>query len=91
MNALNTQYGDAFQRANFWDSVSRRSRNYHVLLGDPTVKPAYEVFVPNGFYNFVTDPVSGAIIPLIDTFLLVQASEDAIPFASASRAFAVTI
>jgi probable HAF family extracellular repeat protein len=41
-----TQYGDAFQRANFWDSVSGRSPDYHVLLGQPTVAPTVDVFVP---------------------------------------------
>ena len=32
----NTQYEDAFQRGNFWSSVSTNT-NYHVLLGTPTV------------------------------------------------------
>lgn len=42
----NTQFGDAFQRANFWGSVSNGSQAYHVLLGQPTVKPTIDVFVP---------------------------------------------
>ena len=32
-----TQFGDAFQRANFWNFVSRRAPDYHVLLGQPRV------------------------------------------------------
>lgn len=32
----NTQYTDAFQRANFWDKVSATSPGYHVLLGPIT-------------------------------------------------------
>src|SRR5262249_43503965 len=48
----NTQYADAFQRANFWNSVSERSRDYHVLLGQPTIAPTYEVFVPNSEVTF---------------------------------------
>jgi hypothetical protein len=35
----NTQYIDAFQRANFWNLVSTSSPNYHVLLGPVTVTP----------------------------------------------------
>jgi probable HAF family extracellular repeat protein len=41
----NTQYGDAFQRANFWGSVSNGSHDYHVLLGQPTVLPV-DVLIP---------------------------------------------
>jgi hypothetical protein len=32
-----TQYTDAFQRANFWSTVSGSAPDYHVLLGTPTV------------------------------------------------------
>lgn len=42
----NTQFGDAFQRAEFWDSVSTGSRDYHVILGQPTIAPVFEVLVP---------------------------------------------
>ena len=35
----NTQYGDAFQCANFWNSVSTRSPEYHVLLDSPPCCP----------------------------------------------------
>lgn len=74
----NTQYGDAFQRANFWNSVSRGSHDYHVLLGQPTVMPAFEVHVPDDSVFFVIDPDSGALVPLIDINLLYQATIDAI-------------
>jgi len=36
VNVGTTQYIDAFQRANFWGTVSSKP-NYHVLLGTPTV------------------------------------------------------
>jgi probable HAF family extracellular repeat protein len=49
-----TQYGDAFQRANFWEVVSRQSPEYHVLLSEPTVAP-FEVFVPAGFAQLGMD------------------------------------
>jgi hypothetical protein len=62
----NTQYGDAFQRANFWDSVSTRSPNYHVLLGQPTVLPTQTINVPDGLGSYGTDPVTGLTVPLVD-------------------------
>ncbi|MFN2532547.1 MAG: hypothetical protein ABR555_14740, partial [Pyrinomonadaceae bacterium] len=74
----NTQYGDAFQRANFWDSVSRGSHDYHVLLGQPTVLPAFEVHVPDDDVFFVIDPDSGTLVPIVDGFFLSQATNDAI-------------
>jgi hypothetical protein len=43
----NTQFGDAIQRAEFWNSVSTKSPNYHVLLGAPTVNVATSLRVPS--------------------------------------------
>jgi hypothetical protein len=40
-----TQYGDAIQRAEFWN-LPGFSPNYHVLLGAPTVQPTVFVTVP---------------------------------------------
>ena len=80
----NTQYGDAFQRANFWESVSRGSRDYHVLLGQPTVAPAFEVHVPDYAVVFVTDPDTGTLVPLIEGFFLSEATLDAIQHANIS-------
>jgi uncharacterized membrane protein len=73
----NTQYGDAFQRANFWNSVSRRSPDYHVLLGQPSVAPAFEVFVPNSMVRFVPEG-NGEVLPQIDEDFLQQATLDAL-------------
>lgn len=58
----NTQYGDAFQRANFWNSVSTRSRNYHVRLAQPIVLPTQTVIVPDEEVEFYTAP-SGFVYP----------------------------
>ncbi|MFN2578167.1 MAG: hypothetical protein ABR607_10805 [Pyrinomonadaceae bacterium] len=80
----NTQYGDAFQRANFWDSVSRGSSDYHVLLGQPTVAPAFEVHVPEYAAFFITDTETGAPVPLIEGGFLDQATNDAIRSANIS-------
>ena len=74
----NTQYGDAFQRANFWNLVSHGSHDYHVLLGQPTVMPAFEVHVPDDAVFFVIDPDSSDLVPIIDGGLLYQATVDAI-------------
>jgi hypothetical protein len=41
----NTQYVDAFQRANFWSTVSGSNPGYHVLLGTPTVSSPVTITV----------------------------------------------
>ena len=73
----NTQYADAFQRANFWNSVSRRSRDYHVLLGQPTVAPSFEVYVPNDLVTFYPEG-NGQLFARIDEDFLQQATWDAL-------------
>ncbi|MGQ0760937.1 MAG: hypothetical protein ACT4OT_02790 [Acidobacteriota bacterium] len=85
INVGNTQFGDAFQRANFWNLVSRRSPDYHVLLGEPTVAPTVDVFVPNNKVIWFTDGTSLLRLhPLIDNDLLLQATYDAIRQANVS-------
>jgi hypothetical protein len=42
-----TQYGDAIQRAEFWN-LPGFSQNYHVLLGAPTIAPTMTFTVPAG-------------------------------------------
>ena len=66
----NNQYGDAFQRANFWDSVSTRAPNYHVLLGQPTVLPTQTINVPYGSFSYYVDPSSGETLPRVDQAIL---------------------
>jgi hypothetical protein len=41
-----TQFPDAFQRANFWSIVSAASPNYHVMLQPVSVSPAVTAEVP---------------------------------------------
>ncbi len=41
----NTQYEDAFQRANLWGQVKKHT-GYHVLLGTPTVEAVQSLTVP---------------------------------------------
>jgi len=79
----NTQFGDAFQRANFWDSVSKRSPNYHVLLGQPTIAPTFEVSVPNSLVTFIPEG-NGRLFARIDEAFLQQATLDALAQANIS-------
>lgn len=62
----NTQFGDAFQRANFWNSVSTKARDYHVLLGGPDVTPVQTIFVPSGKFFYAVDPSTGQIFPSVE-------------------------
>ena len=45
-NTGNTQYGDAIQRAEFWQYVAGDA--YHVLLAQPAVLPTVTLSVPSG-------------------------------------------
>jgi hypothetical protein len=62
----NTQYGDAFQRSNFWNWVSTRSPNYHVRLGQPTIAPVQTINVPADKVQYFTNPDTGEVFPDID-------------------------
>jgi hypothetical protein len=46
----NTQFGDALQRAQFWN-LPGFSKDYHVLLGAPTVAPSVTFTVASGQGN----------------------------------------
>lgn len=50
-----TQYIDAFQRGNFWSSVSTNT-SYHVLLGTPTVLPEQTITVTAAQGKVMTNP-----------------------------------
>lgn len=62
----NTQYGDAIQRAEFWNSVSTTSPDYHVLLGKSTVLPTVSINVPKQSGQETTGQASGAPLGLVD-------------------------
>lgn len=62
----NTQYGDAIQRAEFWNSVSTTSPNYHVLLNQPTVFPTMSLNVPAQSGQESTGGSTGAPLGLVD-------------------------
>jgi hypothetical protein len=51
----NTQYEDAFQRGNFWSSVSTNS-SYHVLLGTPSVATEQSITVTASQGKVINNP-----------------------------------
>ncbi len=61
-----TQYGDAVARAEFWNYVSKKSTNYHVLLGTPTVAKTVTMNIPSADGATATDPSTGKTIGLVD-------------------------
>jgi hypothetical protein len=65
-NVGKSQYGDAFQRANFWANVSTTSPKYHVLLSKTGQTAPVKVVVPS-IDGFVT-PAACAPIGQIDFF-----------------------
>jgi hypothetical protein len=60
-----TQYGDALQRAEFWN-LPGFSSNYHVLLGTPSVAPTITVTVPAAQGNAYALS-GGGFIGVLDT------------------------
>ena len=66
ISGSNIQYGDAFQRAEFWNSVSTTSKSYHVLISNPpTVAATVTINVPLADGSVGNDG-SGHLIGLID-------------------------
>jgi hypothetical protein len=61
-----TQYGDAIQRAEFWNSVSTKSPNYHVLVGSPTIATTVTLNIPSVDGKTVVDASSGKTIGLLN-------------------------
>ena len=59
-----TQYGDAIQRAEFWN-LPGFSQNYHVLLGTPAVAATVTISVPAGKGNAYRLR-SGGIVGVVD-------------------------
>ena len=53
-----TQYIDAFQRGTFWKYV-KRNKQYHVVLGSPTIMPAMTIKVGAGQGIVETNPRGG--------------------------------
>jgi len=60
-----TQYGDAIQRAEFWN-LPGFSLNYHVLLGTPAIASTVTVNIPAGKGN-VFRLSNGGLLGVVDT------------------------
>ena len=58
-----TQYGDAIQRAQFWNSPGFSQAGYHVLLGAPTVAATVTINVPVGSGNTFGSGKLGVVDP----------------------------
>lgn len=61
-----TQYGDAIQRAEFWNTVSTKSPNYHVLVGSPTIAKTVTLSIPSTYGTTVVDSSSGKTIGIVN-------------------------
>ena len=66
-NLGTTQYIDAFQRGNFWKSVHKaKNKNYHVLLGTPTVLAEQTITVAPGQGSVVNNPFANGLVGTYD-------------------------
>ena len=66
-----TQYGDALQRAEFWN-LPGFSHDYHVLLGTPSVATTVTITVPSGKGNAYALS-GGGFLGVVDTAFFEQA------------------
>ena len=64
-----TQYEDAYERASFWKYVSKH-KNYHVLLGKPTVLAEQTITVQPGQGNVGSNPFGGGLVGYFDPNLM---------------------
>jgi hypothetical protein len=60
-----TQYIDAFQRGNFWSTVSTNT-GYHVLLGTPTVLPEQHLTVSASQGGVINNPFGSGVVGTYD-------------------------
>jgi len=65
-----TQFGDALQRAEFWN-LPGFSSNYHVLLGSPSIAPTLTVIIPAGKGNAFALS-GGGFMGVVDTIYFEQ-------------------
>jgi len=83
-NIGTTQYIDAFQRANFWQSVGSVTPNYHTLLAGVTQKPLQTIVIPASAGGTVgpfcgTQKIGEADINFVDAQLQALITKLAIP------------
>jgi hypothetical protein len=78
-----TQYGDALQRAEFWN-LPGFSTGYHVLLGSPTVAPTVTITVPAGKGNAYALS-GGGFLGVLDTTYFESVLNSLLPSYSANQ------
>ena len=78
-----TLYGDALQRAEFWN-LPGFSTNYHVLLGTPSVAPTTTITVPAGKGNAYALS-GGGFMGVLDTTYFEQVLATLLPSYSANQ------
>ncbi len=61
-----TQYGDAILRGAFWNYVSKKSPDWHVLVGKPKIANTVTMNIPSADGATATDPSTGKTIGLVD-------------------------
>ena len=65
-NLGTTQYIDAFQRGNFWSTVGSKNKNYHVLLGTPTVLATQTISVSASLGSVIPNPFASGKVGTYD-------------------------
>ena len=78
-----TQYGDALQRAEFWN-LPGFSANYHVLLGTPIIAPTASFVIPAGKGNAYAIG-GGGYLGVVDTTYFEQLLSTLIPSYTANE------
>ena len=78
-----TQYGDALQRAEFWN-LPGFSQNYHVLLGPPALAPTVTITVPSGKGNAFA-LAGGGFIGVLDPAFFTQVLNGLLPAYAANQ------
>ena len=73
-----TQFGDAVQRAEFWEHVSSTSPGYHVRLGAPTVLPTQTIAIPANQVVFFVGSHSGKLEAFISASWFADKLQNAI-------------
>jgi hypothetical protein len=65
-NLGTTQYIDAYQRGDFWSAVGTKNKNYHVLLGAPTVLATQTINVPASLGSVISNPFASGKVGTYD-------------------------
>ena len=58
------QYGDVFMRTQFWSELNGGTKNWHVVMAAPTVRPTVTLTVPVGKGEIGT--ISGVPVAMVD-------------------------